>query len=317
MAGENEEPITMIVGKSYFQLDTFGNRDNFLHLKSLLDGRNSVDQICEKTGIDPGNVNSILSTFSEIGILRQETPTSFVKSSDFIEKITDSCDMWQKQIGFHKLFDDLENSRLRKEVFIGWLIETYHYVKSAPVHTSFAIANCKNNFWRDILTGYFIDEHTHWKLYEDSLCEMGVNRTSLQNAHPLIGTMSLINMLCDIASKDTLAYFACTGLFEAKKADFNAAEKNFLKIAQLYGFEGCTVSPIIDHMRQDVMANHTSLLSEALEGINEIEALDAHYAVNCVHDLKHAFDQFHDQVISYYSDISNYIPRLKVDYFSL
>src|SRR5437879_3540533 len=154
LAGENDEPITMIVGKSYFKLETFGDRDNFLHLKSLLDGRNSIDQICEKTGININDVNSILNTFSGIGILRQETPTPLIQSLDFIKKITDSCDMWQKQIGFHNLFDDLENARLRKEVFIGWLIETYHYVKSAPIHTSFAIANCKNNHWKDILTGY-------------------------------------------------------------------------------------------------------------------------------------------------------------------
>jgi hypothetical protein len=36
-----------------------------------------------------------------------------------------------------------------------------------------------------------------------------------------------------------------------------------------------------------------------------------------MHDLKHSFDQYNDNIIVYYSDVSNYIPRLKVDYFSL
>ena len=57
--------------------------------------------------------------------------------------------------------------------------------------------------------------------------------------------------------------------------------------------------------------------SDALAGQEFIDAREAHHAVNCMHDLKHAYDQLHDQVLQYYSDISNYIPRLRVDYFSL
>ncbi len=56
---------------------------------------------------------------------------------------------------------------------------------------------------------------------------------------------------------------------------------------------------------------------EALRGRACVPAAQAHRAVNNLHDLKHSFDQYHFGIIGYYSDISNYIPRLKVDYFSL
>ena len=67
----------------------------------------------------------------------------------------------------------------------------------------------------------------------------------------------------------------------------------------------------------NVKANHTGLLEEALEGRDVVPAAQAHRAVNNLHDLKHSFDQYNDNIILYYSDVSNYIPRLKVDYFSL
>ncbi len=318
LAGEENEPITMIVGKSYFQISTItGGRDRFLKVKSLFDGRNTIKEIADKTAVPIEDISEIVSGFKDIGILRSEIPIEMIKTYEFIAKVTDSCDMWQKQIGFHRLFSLLDNESCRKEVFIGWLLETYHYVKSASKHIAVAISNCKNEEWRELLVSYFTEEYDHSGLYLESLIKMGLAKEDVINAHPIIGTMSLINMLCEIGRQSSLSYIACTSLFEAKKNDFESAKKKFLEISKIYGFDLDVVNPIIEHMRMDVAAGHTSLLSEALSEYNVIDAKEAHYAVNCVHDLKHAFDQFHDQIIQYYSDVSNYVPRLKVDYFSL
>lgn len=73
---------------------------------------------------------------------------------------------------------------------------------------------------------------------------------------------------------------------------------------------------MIKHMMIDVAAGHKGLLEEALEGRESVDAEQAHRAVNYLHDLKHSFDQQHDEILKYYGDF-NYIPRLKVDYFSL
>jgi hypothetical protein len=137
------------------------------------------------------------------------------------------------------------------------------------------------------------------------------------DAHPIIGTMSLVNMLCDIARRDTLAYLCCTVLFEARGEDMGDAADELRAIAEGYGYPANAVDPLIAHMGIDVEAGHVGLLAEALESRTSIPADQAHRAVNALHDLKHSFDQFHDQVVQYYSDIANYLPRLRVDYFSL
>ena len=146
---------------------------------------------------------------------------------------------------------------------------------------------------------------------------IGIPGAHLASAHPTIGTISLINMLCEIGRSSTLAYIACTSLFEARAANADQAENDFREICKRYEIPKESADLLIGHFRADLNAGHASLLSEYLSGDNKIPAAVAHEAVNYMHDLKHSFDQYHDQILTYYEDISNYLPRPKVDYFCL
>jgi hypothetical protein len=314
----SEDTISIVVGTEQFELkELFGQKDRFLNVKRYFDGRHSVKEISRITNVSEQSITEVVEQFGELGILRSEEEVKSIPVGAFLEKVKESCLMWQRQIGYHRLFSLLKNKEVRKEVFLGLILETYHYVNSAPKHISTAIANCRDPRWRDILNDYFIDEYDHGQLYVRTLQKMGLQEDRIINSHPIIGTMSLVNMLCEIGRASTLGYLACTSLFEANKEDFLPAKQEMEAIAVSYGFSASDLSEAIGHMEQDIKMEHKSLLGEALEGQENINADEAHYAVNCLHDLKHSFDQSHDQILQYYSDISNYIPRLKVDYFSL
>lgn len=319
LSNSSDESIHTVVGTEYFEFKEFlGSRDTFLNVKRYFDGRHSVDEISKITQVKKDDIQAIVDQFSEIGILRVEPKdTLMIPKKEFLQKVKESCLMWQRQIGYHKLFNLLAVKGLRKEVLIGLFLETYHYVKSAPEHTGNALTHCKNESWKKILVDYLVDEYDHADFYIDCLVELGISRERIIKAHPLIGTSSLLNMLNEIGKKSTLGYLACTGLFEANKYDFQGSKKVVKDIFNLYGLPISALRGPIEHLEQDVLMDHNDLLSEALKDVEFISAEDAHYAVNCVHDLKHSFDQFHDQIIQYYSDISNYIPRLQVDYYSL
>jgi hypothetical protein len=66
-----------------------------------------------------------------------------------------------------------------------------------------------------------------------------------------------------------------------------------------------------------VEAGHASLLDEALEGFDALDAREVHLAVNAIHDLKHSLDQFYDQLLQYYVNPTSYVPRPLIDYFCL
>jgi hypothetical protein len=308
----------MIVGREHFEVsEELGSREKFLEFKRYLDGRHTVRDICDSTGLPDTNVDALIASFEQMGLLRSETPQINIPAKDFVERIDATCAMWSRQIGFHRLFGLLQQGSVRKEVFQGLMLETYHYVNSAAKHIAVAIAHCGDSQHRTLLQRYFVDEHDHAELLLRTLENIGISRDLALSAHPVIGTLSLINMLCDIGRTSTLAYLCCTSLFEARKTEASAGQAAFERIAANYNWSVEDVSPIVSHLLQDVAADHTSLIAEALRDTEYVTAADADRAVNGLHDLKHSFDQFHDQILSYYIDISNYIPRLKVDYFSL
>ncbi len=320
LSDDKNKLMRIIVGKNHFELNELvGDRDSFLNMKRYFDGRHSIKEISSITNICEKDITSIVDTFKELEIIREEETDnlSFLNKEEFITRTYDTCLMWQRQIGYHSLFNLLKSKPLRKEVLIGLLIETYHYVKSAPIHTGNALIHCKNEKWKDVLVDYLVDEYNHGDFYLDALEQLGFPKERVINAHPLIGTSSLINMLIDIGSKSTLGYLACTNLFEANKFDYKNSKKVMLDIFELYNLPIEAMKGPLTHFETDIEMDHNSLLNEALEDVISLDKEEVNFAINYVHDLKHSFDQFHDQIIQYYSDISNYIPRLKVDYFSL
>lgn len=314
----DDEPLRMIVGRNHFEItEELGTREQFLHIKRYFDGRHSVGEISRLTGTSERSIRGVVAAFRELGLLRQEEPQDFIPAGQFVERVQDSCVMWSRQIGYHRLFGLLREGEARREVFLGLLLETYHFVKSAPRHISTALSHCTDARWESLLSEYLAEEHGHWRLIVQTLERVGMREDWVVAAHPIIGTMSLINMLCDIGRQSTLSYLACTSLFEARREDFDAASKELEYIGAQYGCDPEALAPLITHAGMDVGAEHSAILERALEAEGRVPAREAHLAVNCLHDLKHSFDQFHDQILQYYSDVSNYIPRLKVDYFSL
>lgn len=312
-------PVYMVVGDQHFLIEQTGKDfDSFLNFKRYLDGRHSLAEISEITGLTVEDVTGMVDAFVGQGLIRTEDTSAHTIPVDvFTKQIDKSISMWSDQIGYHRLWPGLETRRYRKEVFLGVILETYHYIKSASRHISTAIAHCQDEQWRHLLSEYLSEEYDHSWMARDSLIRMGLKKEHVEQAHPLIGTWSLINNLCEIARNDTLGYLACTKLFEARGAETLEGASRLARLAVEYGYpEGC-LDPLVSHVQADVEANHLGLLDEALAGRTEILAADAHRAVNNLHDLKHSFDQYHYDIIAYYSDISNYIPRVKVDYFSL
>ncbi len=309
----------MIVGDQHFEIEQQGSDfKSFLNLKRYLDGRHTIEDIAGITGVSADDTLEIVNAFAEQGLLRAEVDgLDVIPTTAFLKQIDKSTGMWAEQIGYHRLWSGLENLDYRKEVFLGLILETYHYINSASRHISTAIAHCTDPKWKHLLSEYLSEEYNHAWMARDSLVRMGLTKQEVENAHPLIGTWSLVNNLCEIARQDTLGYLACTKLFEARGVESLDGARTLQRLATAYGYPEDCLEPLVSHVEEDVSANHTGLLEEALEEAGDIPAARAHHAVNNLHDLKHSYDQYADNIILYYSDISNYIPRLKVDYFSL
>jgi pyrroloquinoline quinone (PQQ) biosynthesis protein C len=311
-------PLKMVVGSEYFDItEQFGTRDTFFNVKRYLDGRHTIAEIMFRTGVGQEYVVAIVEAFHDLGLMQRRGEVEMIPTDEFLQQVEASCVMWARQINYHELFSGLVEHRLRPEIFLGMLIETYHHVHSAPVHVGTAIGSATIPRHREILARYFIEEHDHGRLFVETLSRLGMDPAQVRAAHPIIASMSMLHMLCAIARSGSFNYLTSTALFEARADEVEESEASMRRIATSYGFDPGALDPILEHMHLDVAAGHAGLLAEAMKGQRYVSADAAHQAVNWMHDLKHSFDQVHDGIVQYYGDVANYIPRLTVDYFSL
>jgi hypothetical protein len=201
-------------------------------------------------------------------------------------------------------------------VFIGLLIETYHYIRLLSPTLSDISLSIRCPFIRDVVRDYALGEKDHFRLYLPALSKIERIGAHFLSAHPTVGTLSLLRNFESIGRRSGLSLVCCLQLIEARSDEVVSAEENFRKIARKFDLED-VIEPFIAHMIADVELGHSGILRSALQSVGDISIDDAHDAVNDMHDVKHCFDAFHDSIILYYSDISNYIPRPKVDYFAM
>jgi hypothetical protein len=308
---------TLVVGADYFTLvRASGDREDFLRLKSLLDGRHTPEEISRQTGISLIDVSRVVDEFKVAGLLQMRSSEPEISLSTFLAKVEETSLMWRRQIGLHRIFGGLADGAFSRRVFIGLLIETYHYVHLLPQALQHLASEMKPSKLQDVVVEYAIEEMDHHLAYRDALSNVDIVGDSLSNSHPTVGTLSLVRNFESIGRRSELSLVCCLQLIEARKHEMSSAEASLRAIAAKYEMPQL-VDAFIDHMNADIDLGHSSLLGKALDGWKIVRANDAHEAVNDMHDIKHCFDAFHESVLGYYRDISNYIPRPAVDFFAL
>lgn len=306
----------MIIGKSFYDITRTGSREKFLHLKSMLDGRHNLDEIATISGVKIEAVEDIVDSFSSLGLFQNRECFELVPKEYFLQRVEESSLMWRRQIDLHPLFGKLIDGECRKEVFIGYLIEGYQYVKMLPKVLLRASEVIEDKNIRSVVENYAAEELNHYRIYESELKKLPRIGKWIADSHPTSGTLALVRSFEAIARHSDLSLIACIQLIEARESEVADAEDHLKTISKHFGMESF-VEPYLEHMNADIGLGHSNLLADALVNWSHVPADTAHIAVNDMHDIKHSFDIYHDSILEYYSDISNYLPRLKVDFFAL
>ena len=317
LAEDTESGITkLVIGDECFDLAREGNRSDFLKLKSLLDGRHTLDEICDLTGLNRGAVFSAVEEFEKFGFFQCRNSQPEISKKEFLELVRSTTTMWRRQIGLHPLFGQLSEQSCRKEVFLGYLIESFHYMRELPRLIARLSASVADERIGKLALQYAEEEKEHYQDCLESLSKIERIGPHIEGSHPAPGTLSLLSTIDYRGRTSDLALACCIQFIEANTDEAEDAESHLLALAEAYG-EPHLVAPFISHMKADLDAQHSSFLELATLSAETIEVREAHNSVNVLHDIKHAFDLFHSSILEYYEDTSNYIPRLTVDYFSL
>jgi pyrroloquinoline quinone (PQQ) biosynthesis protein C len=311
---------TLIVATGHRHLEITGKRltsEQFACVCRYLDGQHTIAEVSAATGLPVAEISALVSLLQRLGATEDPQSDDLIPVKDFVNLAERTCATWVRQLNHHPLFTGLQEFSFRKEVFLGLIIETYHYVNSASRHIATAISHNQDSYLNELLGEYFVDEYRHATLILETLERLGLQRRLIKRSYPIGGTISLIQSLCEIARSSTIAYLLCTLFVEARAEELEPASASLRHICEVYGWPADALDALISHALGDVEAGHVSLLTTALDGVDVIPRGEADMAVNYLHDLKHAFAQQYDQVIKYYTNVSNHIPRLPVSLRSL
>ncbi|BEL07200.1 hypothetical protein Q0Z83_053910 [Actinoplanes sichuanensis] len=153
---------------------------------------------------------------------------------------------------------DLLGGELNRRMLLGSLVETYHFVSSAPYHIGAAVAHAADASVRDALAELFSSEARHGRDLEVGLLAAGMTPDEIARSLPLPGTQNVMNFLYALASTDLLSYAVCASVNESPKTD-TAIKEGWDELIALDLLPRAALEPFRGHELEDEESDHASI----------------------------------------------------------
>ncbi|HEU5323149.1 MAG TPA: iron-containing redox enzyme family protein, partial [Methylomirabilota bacterium] len=227
-----------------------------------------------------------------------------------------ACRIWSEQLAETHLVNDIAAGRVPRTVLLGWLLETYHYVKAFP-HALEVAAAAATGPLREVLARYAGEEHGHEAFVAESLVRAGFTRQEVETSIPLVSTRTI-----DLLMREMFRLFPASALLVAAVLEVEGSEPEGLAafrrgVRDRYGVPEEALVPFHEHVAVDDRLGHARLLHEHVDLVTFPDGDALHRVVNGLHDLKHAFDLQKLEIVDYYSRTGNYVPRQFVSFFAI
>ena len=289
----------------------------FLKIRSFCTGYSSLADIAAKSKMSEQEVKSIISSLIEIDTLH--LPFKSVETltkKEIIRTLEAATNIWSEQLVDTHISRDIFLGKTSKNVVIGWLLETYHYVKLFPSALEVASIHAKGQL-KELLVEYTKQEKGHERFILQSLLKAGLSKQEVEDSIPLISTRTIDLLFKELFALEPATVLLVASIIEAEDLDKNSAQEVTKMLHEVHGFPIDMLNPFFDHVEIDSKFGHHQLLQNNMKLMEEINPLCLHDIVNKLHDIKHAFDLQKLEIKDYYEKTGNYLPRQYVDFFAI
>jgi hypothetical protein len=322
---QEEGASTARLTVSHAKFDVPADEANeFLRMRSHCTGHHTVDEIAAMSGLPAERVRAVVDSLADAGVLHLDVaPMDAVDDAALRATLLAACRIWSEQLansGFVaevlRQPDEPERRTITRRAVLGWLLETYHYVRAFPAAVEHAAAHATGRL-RDLLEEYAKQERGHERFVEDSLVRCGVRREEVQKSIPLVSTRAIDLMMRELFAFEPSAVLLVAAVIEQPSFEDEAGKLLEEHLVRLYGLPAGFLGPFLDHVRLDAGLGHARLLEDHVDLVSFADRERTHHVVNAIHDLKHAFDLQDVEIKKYYSEEGNYFPRQFVDFFAI
>jgi len=245
-------------GTRYIVGTAGGMRKKLLTPLKLMDGRNSIQGISRKTGIELGTILELVETLKSNGLVMA---SSSPKCRSALEVLFDLEDLSNellyesiyKNPFWKALLSDPHSVPLN--VFYGMAIENYHFLFRESYFDAPALNYPASTRARILMNEFYAEENGHDELILKALEAIGLSREELTDTIPLPRTMALCNALAFWARYDAVFFFSTLGVLEGKDLKVDS----FVTACETKGLSDQFIRPIRQHAEINMKGEHGSL----------------------------------------------------------
>lgn len=292
----------------------------FLKIRTHCTGHNSVAEIERRSGASSNTVVSILAALTNANILLPKDAaldSAIFEQEEMRGKLVRIGEMWAQELSRAYVANELLEGGLHRSVLLGWLVETYHYVRDFPEAIACGAARAQGEL-SEVLHRYVAEERGHESFVLQTLVNAGFTEKEICASSPLVSTRLIGLLLRELFEFEPMSVLLVASMIEAQDSPQSDIEKLQYRLEQRYGFPSGTMSPYFQHQQIDASLGHSKMLSANLHLLTIENTETLNNIVHKLHDIKHAFELQSAEIKSYYGELAGkYFPRQPMTFAAL
>jgi len=198
-------------------------------------------------------------------------------------------------------FEMLLSGALDPAAGVPWLVENYHYTKSASYHIgpvfTHQLAPPEHELWRRFLK----DESWHWRIYRPAFHQFNLSFEFLDTLEPHPATSDFIETLHSVSCDGPVAYAAAMTYIEQPPQCTTLDEDPlFTALIRFYGFDRAAVRPLWWHATENLTAGHSALGPVVISNRRTVARAELDRALSGVRRTIRAVSAWHEAILAQY-----------------
>ena len=269
-------------------------------LLSAIDGKRTLGELAVATGNDFAELCHWATPLLHANILvKNSSPETLIPASSLATLCRSTFPSWKNRVFSHPLWVSLTDGSAPRDLFLGWLIESYHFIEGVTVRLPMCIASCPSAPVRSHFVRHFAEEYDHRHFFLAALDAAGL--TDIEDRTPLPGTRAVLNCMREAARRDPLAYAACSAFLESTGADRENARAFFDRVATNYDLETSPiVRPLRDHAGLDESYGHGGFIEKICAEVGDIPRERADGALCAAWALVETLEFWSQDILDHY-----------------
>lgn len=195
-----------------------------------------------------------------------------------------------------KSLNDLISGKYTDRQIRGWLLENYHYTRSAEYHITPTLSN-SSSYRKHEWNNFLEEERYHWKIYKNVFDYIDMSFDEVNQIKPIKETSAFIESLRYLSRNNLKAYSAVLCYIEqSPDAESLSDDPLFSSLVTYYGFPMKSISPLWEHAKANETLRHNSI------GIYEL--CDQYfYSANELSDIRNGLKMVIQNIANWHTGI--------------